>query len=97
MFFLKKDVYYLWMREVGLNMMRNTSHFRKTWLREKIAFDGFEGRYFCSFLFIQKKFSAFIDQISDHVINLVARKIVILNREVTASREFQGSTPVSRA
>ena len=47
--------------------------------------DRFKGCCLRTFLFVQKKFSKFIQQILDHVINPTARKIVILNREVVAT------------
>ena len=50
-----------------------------------MGLERYEGCCLCTFLFVQKKFTEFIQQILNHVINPAARKIAILNGEVVAS------------
>ena len=54
-------------------------------MRGDVQYVNGEMRCFHSLLFVQKRFAEFIHQISDHVINPEARKVMILNREAVAS------------
>lgn len=79
LFFLKEDVFYPWLRELGYQKARNTSRFQRAWLSGEVNYVNGELRCFHSLLFVQRKFAEFIHQLSDHVVNTEARKITILN------------------
>lgn len=85
LFFLREDVYYPWLRALGFQTARNTSRFRKAWIRNEVQYANGEKRCFRSLLFIQKRFAEFVCSIADHVVNPEARKVTILNREAVAS------------
>ena len=85
LFFLKEDIYYPWLRQLGYQTAWNTSQFRKAWLKDEVQYANGEKRCFCSLLFVQKRFAEFVDQISDHVVNAEARKVTILNQDAVAS------------
>lgn len=85
LFFLKQDIYYPWLCDLDFHVAKNTSRFRTAWLRGEMGLERYEGCCLCTFLFVQKKFTEFIQQILNHVINPAARKIAILNGEVVAS------------
>ena len=86
MFFLKEDICYPWLRSAGLRVARNKSHFRTAWMRGEIDYGKeFPGKFFHALSSIQMKFAKFVVDISDYVINPVAGKIAVCNREVLAS------------
>ena len=78
-FFLKEDMLYPWLRDLGYQTAWNTSRFQKVWMQHEINYANGDMRFFHSLLFIQKKFAEFVCQISDHVVNPEARKITIIN------------------
>jgi len=86
MFFLKEDICYPWLRSTGLRVARNKSHFRQAWLRGEIYYgQKFPGKSFRALSSIQQKFTKFVIDISDYVINPAAGKVAVCNREALAA------------